>query len=110
MGLDCLHLLRSLLPVAPLLQADEGESAIACPDIAQKAETQNRSGVLHPRLFCQDVLHFRGNIPGSLERGGIGKLDVQVQKSLVLIRDKARRQFSAEKETRGAEGSQKNKH
>ena len=48
------------------------------------------------RGLRQNILHLGCDQLGSLQRGGVGKLDVQVKITLVLVGNEAGRQFVAD--------------
>ena len=106
--LDGLELLGSGLAIVPVLHGDEEECVVAGSHEAEQAEAQNAGGVLDAGRLRQNILDFRRHLLGSLQRGGVGKLDVQVKIALILVGNEAGGQFVADEIARHAEASQQN--
>src|SRR5262249_4378134 len=104
--LDCLKLFLPGLPVTPFLQGDEEECVVTGTDETEQAESNNGGGVLNPWGLSQNCLDFPRDFVCALQGGCIGKLEVDVKVSLILVRQEARRHLIAEKSCCYTEGYQ----
>ena len=95
-------------PVAPFLHADKPERVVAGAHQAEQAETGDAGDVLDARDAGRDLLDLRDHLFGSLQGSRVGKLDVQVEVALVLVRNKTGGQFAADPQAGHGETGQKN--
>src|SRR5262249_7526146 len=91
-----LILFLPLLAVLPLLQRDEEEGVVARPRQAEEAEPDDAGRRLHPGSLCQQLFDLARGGLSPLQRGGARKLQVQVEESLVFVREEARWQPAAQ--------------
>ena len=79
-------LFRSLfgLPLVPRLEGDENEGAISGVGLGEKAAAHNRTVILHAVRMFEDRFHFLGEGVRTLQRGCVGKLNIQIEKSLIF--------------------------
>ena len=107
--LDLLELLGSGFSVAPFLHADKGEPVVAGSHQAEQAETRDAGDVSRrPAISAAIFWTFATTSSVRCERSGVGKLDVQVEVALVLIRNKTGGQFAADPQAGRGEAGQKN--
>ena len=105
LGVDRFHdgLNASLfgLPLVPRLQGDENKSAIGGVGLCEQAASHNRTVVLHAVGVFEHRFHFFGEGVRTLQRGCVGKLNIQIEKALIFGGKESGRQ-STPNQKRGA--------
>ena len=78
------------LALVPGVEPDEVEGGVRRRGAGEEAEAGDRRDVLDALRLREELLDFLAHRVGPLERGGVGKLDVQEEVALVLVGEKAR--------------------
>src|SRR5262249_45056727 len=76
-----------LLPLAlvPRIEGDEVEGGVGRGRSGEEAEPGDRRDVLDALRLAQDLLDLLADRVGTLERRGVGKLDVDEEVALILV-------------------------
>src|SRR5262249_25507152 len=94
--------------IGPFLHADEAEGVVACANQAQQAEPRDCRDVLDAGNRRSYLLQLGDYFFGSLQRGGVRQLNVDVEVSLILIRNEAGGQSASDPDARCAETRKQN--
>src|SRR6202012_4744905 len=103
---DRLKFLASVGAVRPWLQGDEKECVVARLNVAEQAEPNDAGRVLNARRLGENILDIACGLFRALQRGGIRKLKIYKDISLILVGQEAGRQFRAKKAGSHAEKHQ----
>ena len=84
-SLQYLILFRQGFAILRRIQVNENEASVAALHAAQQAETSNACGIPHSGSLGQDGFNFPAHRVGTLERGCIGQLQVDIKETLIFV-------------------------
>src|ERR1700722_6787916 len=97
--LDGLILFSPAFALIPGFEADPKEAVVTGPDITEQTETHHAGRVLNAGSVGENLLHLSRCRARALQRGGVGKLHVDIEISLIFIGQEAGGQAAAKEDS-----------